>query len=79
MHNGQRIKDARRGQGMTQAALAGRIGCVKLSIINWEKGGRPLGVYREKLEVVLGISLKEEGSEGEKQEPPGGGSALQVG
>jgi len=63
MHNGQRIKEARRGQGMTQAALAGRVGCATLSIINWEKGVRkPLGIYAEKLEAVLGISLKEDAS-----------------
>jgi ribosome-binding protein aMBF1 (putative translation factor) len=79
MDNGERIRNARRAQGLSQVALAEKVGCVTLSIINWEKGGRPLDVYREKLEAVLGISLKEEGSEGEKQEPPGGGSALQGG
>jgi ribosome-binding protein aMBF1 (putative translation factor) len=60
MRNGERIRAARQALGLSQVALAREVGCVKLSIINWEKGGAPLAVYRAKLEKVLGISLKED-------------------
>jgi len=75
MDMGRRISEARRARGMTKAALAEAVGCAPLSIINWEKGVRtPLVIYREKLEAVLGISLKE-GSDGDKHKaPPDGGA-----
>jgi len=60
MHSAGLIHNARRDLGMSQTALAEKVGCSKSSIINWEKGGAPLAVYRAKLESVLNISLKEE-------------------
>jgi ribosome-binding protein aMBF1 (putative translation factor) len=64
MHIGERIRAARLSLGMSQAALAEKIGCATLSIINWEGGAHaPLVVYREKLESVLDVSLKEESCE----------------
>jgi ribosome-binding protein aMBF1 (putative translation factor) len=71
---GQRIREARQALGLSQVALARKVGCVKLSIINWEKGGTPLAVYRSKLETVLGISLKEEDdvARSERNSPGGG-------
>jgi ribosome-binding protein aMBF1 (putative translation factor) len=59
-HNGERIREARQALGLSQVALARKVGCVKLSIINWEKGGTPLEVYRARLEKVLDISLTKE-------------------
>jgi ribosome-binding protein aMBF1 (putative translation factor) len=60
MHNAGLIHNGRRRLGMSQSALAEKVGCSKSSIINWEKGGTPLEVYRARLEKVLGISLTKE-------------------
>ena len=73
--NGERIRTARQALGLSQVALARKVGCVKLSIINWEKGGTPLAVYRSKLEKVLGISLTKEEDDvarSERNAPRGG-------
>lgn len=76
MDAGKLIRAARNAQGMTQVELAQAIGCSELSVINWERGGRPLRIYREKLEAVLGISLEEERHARQRPAPPGGGASF---
>ena len=75
MSIGKRIRDARTSRGITQLDLARQVGCTEVSVGNWEREVvKPLGVYVEKLEAVLGVSLKEESDERQNQDPPGGGS-----
>lgn len=70
MNIGQRIRKARLEAGLSQPKLAALVGCAVQTIVAWEKEvNAPLGVYREKLEKVLGVSLKEEQDEGSKQTP----------
>jgi len=71
MDLGKKIKEARIAKGLSQAALAKLVGCHNDSIFHWEKGkvNNPLPIYIEKLEAVLGVPLKEERDEMEKDNP----------
>lgn len=71
MNIGKKIKEARRARDLSQAALAELIGCHEDSILHWEKGevNNPLPIYVEKLEKVLGISLKEERNDSPNKSP----------
>ena len=52
-----KLKEARKGKGMTQSELAKACGISRNSIINWETGKRaPRTVDIERLATVLGIS-----------------------
>jgi ribosome-binding protein aMBF1 (putative translation factor) len=70
---GERLKKARERRGLTQSALAEKVGCAEFSILRWEKGvTRPLDIYLKKLEKVLGIDLKEGNDEAEIKDPSPG-------
>jgi transcriptional regulator with XRE-family HTH domain len=52
---GQRIRRARQTEGLTQAALAEKIGVVQLTIATWEANNPPApDAQRVKLEEILG-------------------------
>lgn len=55
---GERIKNARLREGLTQEALADKVGATQGAVWNWENGGNPSKKSLEKLENVLG-TLKE--------------------
>jgi len=71
MSIGKRIKERRIELGMTQKELAKKVGCDDDSILRWEKEvSKSLPIYVEKLEKVLGISLKEVSDESSNNAPP---------
>lgn len=51
---GQRIRRAREREGLTQAALADKLGVTQGSVANWEAGAQPKGANESRLEEVLG-------------------------
>lgn len=70
MSIGNSIREARIAKGWTQVVLAAKVGCTEQSIVAWEGGGRtPLGIYRERMEKVLGVKLEEEGDGQRKTNP----------
>lgn len=70
MSIGNSIREARIARGWTQVVLAAKVGCTEQSVVAWEGGGRtPLGIYRERLEKVLGVKLEEDRDEREKRTP----------
>jgi transcriptional regulator with XRE-family HTH domain len=74
MQLGEKIRQGRKDKGLSQEALAKRIGCDSMTVLRWEKGvtKRPLDIYLEKLEKVLGIDLKEGNDEAEIKDPSPG-------
>lgn len=52
--SGQRLRRAREREGLTQSALAKKIGCTQGSITGWEAGREPSLQYKRPLEDVLG-------------------------
>lgn len=51
---GQRIRRAREREGLTQTALADKVGVAPASVSVWESGGGVAEVNRKKLEKILG-------------------------
>ena len=51
---GQRIRRARKGEELTQAALAAKIGVSQTLIAKWESGGPGASKYLKSIEKVLG-------------------------
>jgi len=47
-----KLRELREKAGLTRRELAGRIGCIELTILRWENGGskKPLYPYRKELE-----------------------------
>lgn len=43
---GERIRQARQAQAMSQRNLAKRLGCSPTSVVFWEQGQRTVSVYR---------------------------------
>ena len=63
---GQRLRRARERQGLTQQALATKIGVAQPTIANWE-AGNAFTDYRAKIEAILGpLTKKKEDTSGEK-------------
>lgn len=58
------VRLARQACRLTQAELAGLMGCRRATVLHWEKGHhKPLPLYLEKLERVLGSKLDDGGAE----------------
>lgn len=71
MSIGSEIRKARLARGLSQAALARLVGCHEDSVLHWEKEEvKPLPIFREKLEKILGITLKEDPDDGGGKYPP---------
>jgi DNA-binding transcriptional regulator YiaG len=56
------IRDLRRRLGLTQAALAARIGCSSIAVSLWERGERtPTGLYAKAVRDLMATTDKEQG------------------
>jgi transcriptional regulator with XRE-family HTH domain len=51
---GQRLRRARQREGLTQQALADKLGLIQTTISNWENGSPFKSVDRERIEGILG-------------------------
>ena len=59
-----RLAELRRAQGLTQEALAKRVGASRRAVQGWEKEGHvPIPIYREKIARALKVSVDELGLE----------------
>jgi ribosome-binding protein aMBF1 (putative translation factor) len=68
MNTAQKIREARKGKGLTQIQLAEKMHCAEQTIVRWEGGeSKPTGLYKKHLEKLLGISLKEENNDSDKR------------
>lgn len=54
---GDKLKEARRAAGMTQAQLAERIGCLQKDISRYESGREPGALTLKKIAIALGCSM----------------------
>lgn len=48
------IKSYRANKALSQEALARLVGATTGSVRNWERGVKPLAIYRERLAALLG-------------------------
>ncbi len=60
---GQLIRRAREGEGLTQTALANKVGVTAAAVSTWEAGTQPKEDNKSRLEEVLGPLSFEEGIE----------------
>jgi transcriptional regulator with XRE-family HTH domain len=51
---GQRLRKARQSGGLTQQALADRLGVTQPLVAHWESGKTAFSKYREQIETILG-------------------------
>ena len=66
---GQRIRRARQTEGLTQAALADKIGVTQAAIAHWEANDPPAPVSkRERLEEILGPLSKRKAAKASSSE-----------
>ena len=61
------IKSFRANKALSQEALARLIGATTGSVRNWERGVRPLAIYRERLVALLGGETSGNGGETKKE------------
>lgn len=54
---GEKLREARKAAGLTQAQLAERVGCTQKDIARWESGREPKALTLKKLAQALGSNM----------------------
>lgn len=54
---GEKLREARKAAGLTQAEMAVKVGCTQKDIARWEAGREPKALTLKKLAQVLGCSM----------------------
>lgn len=54
---GEKLREARKAAGLSQAQLAEKVGCSQHHISRWEAGQEPKALTLKKLALALGCSM----------------------